>query len=107
MNFNEYQQLAQRTANMHGTVEKLMNAALGLAGESGEVADYVKKWAFQDHSFEGEKIIEEIGDILWYIAEAATALNITLESVAQYNIDKLRKRYPAGFNSERSINREV
>ena len=79
----------------------LNNAAFGLVGEAGEFADLVEKALFQgqhDH----EKLVDELGDLCWYLAAACTALGIDLETVMQRNIDKLKKRYPDGFSSEAS-----
>ena len=108
MNFNEYQELALRTANKEKFTddEALLNAALGLNGEAGEVADVVKKTNFQGHKFDKEKIIKELGDILWYVSLGAYACHETLETVAQMNIDKLKSRYPNGFESDRSQHRK-
>lgn len=107
MNMNQYQELAQRTSNKALTKGyHLINGALGLAGESGEVADLVKKTYMQGHKeIDRAMIAKELGDILWYIAEAAAAIDYDLDTIAQMNIDKLRKRYPEGFDPERSMNR--
>ena len=106
MNLNQYQSAAWRTARPDwGQERRLTMAALGAAGESGEFADHVKKIYFHEHPLDAEKIKLELGDILWYIAEAASALDITLEEVAQANIDKLARRYPTGFSAERSRER--
>lgn len=104
MTMTNYQVLAQRTSNTEGEL-KILNGVLGLTGEAGEVADIVKKALFQGHELDEEHLVEEIGDCLWYIAELATALGITLDDVAKRNIDKLRRRYPDGFDAERSVNR--
>ena len=106
MTFQHYVNEAQRTSNTKGCADKLFNGALGLTGEAGEVADIVKKHKFQEHPLDRAAIIEECGDVLWYIAEIATALNVSLEEIAIRNIDKLRNRYPKGFDSEKSINRK-
>jgi NTP pyrophosphatase (non-canonical NTP hydrolase) len=108
MNFNDYQDLAART--LPEGIEKqtelaLVNMAMGLVGESGETIDYLKKVLFQGHEFEVEKIAGELGDILWYVAGMCTVLNIHLDEVAQYNIQKLVKRYPDGFKIQDSVNR--
>ncbi len=108
MNLNEYQALAQRTSGNgtpHGH-DRVLNGILGLVGEAGECADIYKKAMFQGHTFITERLIEELGDVLWYCAELATGLGYTLEDVAQCNIDKLKKRYPDGFDPERSLHRE-
>ena len=104
---NEYQIAAMRTSSK--TIlpsEHLMNGALGLAGEAGEVADIVKKATFQGHTINREHIAKELGDVCWYIAETATAIGYDLEKIMQMNIDKLMKRYPDGFSADRSQNRE-
>jgi NTP pyrophosphatase (non-canonical NTP hydrolase) len=78
---------------------------MGLAGESGECIDYVKKNIFQFHDIDHDKLIEELGDVLWYAAELAAGLGVTLEEVADRNIQKLMRRYPVGFSAEDSIRR--
>ena len=106
MELNEYQKLAKRTMQEGLPMEILTNAALGLSGEAGEVSDHLKKNLFQNHPLSQEHLKEELGDVLWYIAQGAVALDTTMEEIAQINVDKLKKRYPAGFDSDRSINRE-
>lgn len=107
MTLIEYQTAAQRTSRKGGfAVEHLLNGVLGLVGESGEVADIVKKVAFQGHEIDIEHIAKELGDILWYVAETATAIGYDLETIGRMNIVKLEKRYPDGFSAERSQNRE-
>ena len=104
MTINEYQKLAMRTSNKElSNALHLMNGALGLSGESGEVADLVKKCLMQGHDLDRVHVAKELGDICWYIAETATAIGYDLETVMAMNIDKLRKRYPEGFSAERSI----
>lgn len=108
---NDYQRAALRTAKgmVFGedkTRSMLMNAALGMAGESGEVADIVKKHTFQGHDLDVNHVAEEIGDVLWYVAIGAEAIGLSLGEVAQFNIEKLKRRYPDGFDKSRSINRE-
>ena len=103
MQMNEYQVLARRTSPKGH--DRLLNGCLGLAGESGEVCDIVKKWLSQGHELDKEKIRDELGDVLWYIAETATGLGLTLEQIAKRNIEKLRDRYPNGFDPQRSIHR--
>ena len=104
MTINEYQRLALRTLNPElDRDEMLLNAAMGLCGESGEAIDLLKKHRMHGHPFDREKFAKELGDIAWYLAEAATALEIPLEEVFQGNIDKLKKRYPDGFEVQRSL----
>ena len=106
MTMNDYQDLAQRTANTSTPSAKIENGLLGLFGEGGECADTLKKYLFQEHELDKAHMIEELGDVLWYCAELACGLGVTLEEVATKNIGKLRRRYPEGFSAERSINRE-
>lgn len=106
IDFNEYQRLAQRTCNAKSKTDKIINGVLGLNGESGEVTDIVKKYYFQGHELDKDKIIDELGDVMWYIAEICTALDVSIAEVAELNIEKLKERYPDGFESERSVNRE-
>ena len=97
MNFNDYQRLASRTRNSDlDHTEHLVNGALGLAGEAGEVADTIKKHLYQGHVVTRDQLCEELGDDLWYIADLATTLGLTLEEVARRNIEKLKARYPEG-----------
>ena len=106
MTVNKYQNLAMRTLNPElDKKDVLINSVMGLCGESGEAIDIVKKWLAHGHPLDKEKLIKELGDVAWYLAEAATALDVPLEEILQGNIDKLRARYPEGFDSERSINR--
>ena len=107
MQINEYQQLAMRTSNKALNMDMhLINGALGLAGEAGEVADQVKKYWMQGHPIDYVHIAKELGDICWYIAETATAIGYDLEHIMQMNIDKLKARYPSGFETERSLHRQ-
>ena len=68
-----------------------------------EAIDIVKKWMAQGHELDKEHLVKELGDIAWYLAEAATALDISLEDVFQGNIDKLKSRYPEGFETQKSL----
>ena len=107
MTMNEYQKAALRTAKPHMDVyAQLQEGALGLCGEAGEVADYIKKAAYQGHVMKTDRLVEEIGDVLWYAALLADAAGVGLDEVAQANVDKLWKRFPEGFDSDRSVNRE-
>lgn len=106
MTINEYQQLAMRTLNPElSQKDVLINGVMGLCGESGEAIDIVKKWLAQGHELDKEHLAKELGDIAWYLAETAYALDIPLESILQGNIDKLRKRFPEGFDTARSVER--
>lgn len=112
---NEYQQLAKRTLidapEVSLTDLEVMQVwcAVGLAGEAGEILEHIKKAVFHRHGFDTNRTLEikdELGDLCWYLAGLATKLDLTLEEIMQHNVDKLRKRYPNGFNSEDSKNRK-
>lgn len=106
MTINEYQKLAMTTLNPElDKKDVLINSVMGLCGESGEAIDIVKKWLAQGHELDKEHLAKELGDIAWYLAEAATALDLPLEDVLQANIDKLKKRYPQGFDTKKSLER--
>lgn len=114
MDFNTYQTLAMRTdpdeAYVNGSNpmsnERLLNGLMGLNGEAGEAIEILKKFFFQGHSLNYDRITEEIGDALWYITLCAKAMGKTLEDIARYNIEKLEKRFPNGFSTERSVHRQ-
>lgn len=101
---NEYQELAMTTLNPElSKKEVLINSVMGLCGEAGEAIDIVKKWMAQGHELDKAHLAKELGDIAWYLAEAATALEMPLEDILKANLDKLKKRYPEGFQSRRSV----
>lgn len=104
---DRYQVEALRTAAMSPSWPHRQGVfALGLSGESGEVADIIKKEVGHGHEAEPERIAKELGDVLWYLAVLADHYGYSLSAVATMNIDKLKARYPEGFSTERSINRE-
>jgi NTP pyrophosphatase (non-canonical NTP hydrolase) len=106
MDANEYQRLALRTeAPGREQRERLLNAALGLCGEAGEFADSLKKAEFHSHPLDVAELRKELGDVLWYAALACDALGLSMGEVMAENIEKLRRRYPEGFSSERSLQR--
>ena len=103
---NEYQRKAMTTLNPAlSKQDVLLNGVMGLCGEAGECIDLVKKHLHQGHPLDSEKLAKELGDVAWYLAETAWALEIPLESILRGNLDKLRKRYPQGFDPEKSMNR--
>lgn len=111
MDSNEYQKSAARTLieepdDVYTDLEiMLVWNAIGLAGEAGEVADHIKKGVFHNHGVEKEKLIKELGDVLWYVAAIATKIEVSLSDVMARNIEKLRLRYPDGYSAEASAER--
>ena len=110
LSFSSYQMGAAVTARGNITLPDVKGraaiAAMGLAGESGELIDHLKKWVGHGHELDKTYLLMELGDILWYIAEIATVTGLDLGEVASVNERKLRMRYPKGFSVERSVNRE-
>jgi NTP pyrophosphatase (non-canonical NTP hydrolase) len=107
MNFDEYQQHALRTAGKQETkAERYCMASMGLSGEAGETTDYMKKVVFHGHPLDVDRVKKEIGDVLWYAAVLADACGLKLSEIAEANVDKLRKRYPEGFDPALSQNRK-
>lgn len=105
LTFDAFHVDAQRTSNTGTPRDKLVNGALGLAGECGECCDAIKKYLYQGHSYDPWALAKEIGDVLWYCAEIASGIGFSLEAIAKMNIDKRSERYPNGFEAERSIHR--
>ena len=107
MTVNEYQKMALTTLNPAlGKQDVLINGVMGLCGESGEAIDIVKKHLAQGHPLDREGLIKELGDVAWYLAETAYALDVSLDEVFQRNIGKLKARYPEGFDASRSVERK-
>lgn len=103
-----YQTMATRTMNTDlKDYEQLINGALGLCGESGEVADMIKKCFMQGHDLDLEHLAKELGDCMWYIALIADTIGYGLNGIMQMNIDKLKSRYPNGFDVDKSQNRKT
>ena len=106
MTGNEYQKLAMTTLNPDlSKTDVLINGVMGLCGESGEAIDIVKKHLHQGHPLDKEKLLKELGDVAWYLAEVAYALDTPLDQVLEGNIAKLKARYPEGFDTEKSLHR--
>ena len=105
MTLNDYQKAAERTSGNLTSWDKIRNGCYGMNGEAGECIEILKKVEFQGHEFDPNRLIDELGDVMWYVAQTATGLGITLEDVAQGNIKKLEKRYPQEFTAEQSIHR--
>ena len=106
MEINTYQTLALQSLNKELKKDDvLINSVMGLCGESGEAIEIDKKWFAQGHPLDKEHLREELGDIAWYLAEAAFALDMDLEDILKANLEKLAKRYPKGFDKEASLKR--
>jgi NTP pyrophosphatase (non-canonical NTP hydrolase) len=112
MNIKEFQELSRRTMpDVHDSASlrmALANYSMGLAGETGEVVDILKKCVFHRHPMTTNKLTElkkELGDVMHYLVGLATLYDIDMEQVLEMNIAKLKKRYPEGFSTERSVNR--
>ena len=103
---NDYQRMAMRTASGLDKHSLILNGVMGLNGEAGECIDVMKKHIFQGHELDREHLIEELGDVAWYLAICCEGLGVSLEEVMEKNIEKLRARYPEGFDKARSINRQ-
>ena len=108
MTINEYQQLALRTNPVkdNKSTQGILQGVMGLNGEAGEAIDIVKKYLFQGHDLDNHHLALELGDVAWYVAQAADALGYDLETILQMNIDKLKRRYPVEFEPELSRNRK-
>lgn len=107
MDANMYQKLSARTINQFLTPqEKESHALFGMASEVGEVLGIYQK-SYQGHEIDESDVINELGDLMWFISEFCTVNDISLNDVMELNIEKLLKRYPEGFSKDRSIHREV
>ena len=108
MTGEEYRALAMRTCTIpyENKRDMLTHASLGLASEAGEFAGLLQK-VFQGHPYDRDHAIRELGDCLWMIAEACTVLDVTMDEAMQANIDKLRARFPEGFDPFKSMHRKV
>jgi NTP pyrophosphatase (non-canonical NTP hydrolase) len=101
---DEYQAEAVRTLGS-GPGSARTTLGLGITGEAGEVADLIKKETGHGHPAQADLILDELGDVLWYVAALAQSYGFTLSDVAAQNVAKLRRRYPDGFSTDRSLNR--
>lgn len=130
MTGKEYQELAMRTNDRKGTdrlldcidnntnmyweddtdkhIGGILNGCLGLAGETGEFNDIIKKWIFHEKPLDEEHAKKELGDIFWYLAMICESFGWDMDEIMQMNIEKLEKRYPIdeGFTIERANSRK-
>ncbi len=105
MTEHEYMTEVMRTCAATSASEQLLLGAMGLAGESGEVVDLIKKARFQGHALDMEKLQGELGDVLWYLVLLCQVLGLSLTDVMAYNVAKMHRRYPNGFEAARSQSR--
>lgn len=130
MNANKYQKLAMRTNDgkasdrLIGKIQEydmkfsseqsnkesvdiggIFNACLGLSGEVGEFNDMIKKWVFHEKELDMEHAKKEAGDILWYVVMLCESFGWNIDEIMQMNVDKLKARYPEGFDVERANHR--
>ena len=110
---NEYQQEALRTClldyekfkNIDSRIRHIIHAHLGISSEGGEIADAIKKHVIYGQLLDTDNLLEECGDMLWYVSLMVSACNSTMEQVMEMNIAKLRKRYPNKFTEELAAKR--
>lgn len=124
MNGIEYQTLAMRTNDGKATqrldrlidstpddrdvdVGGVLNGCLGLSGEVGEFNDMVKKWIFHEKDLDMEHAKKELGDVMWYVAMLCHSFGWNLDTIMQMNVDKLKARYPQGFDVNLSAHRQA
>ena len=104
---NNYQKEALRTINVKLTdIQQLENGLMGLNGEAGECIDILKKHLFQGHELDIEKLVNELGDVAWYLAVSANSIGYDLDTIFKMNIEKLKTRYPEGFEPRLSVERK-
>ena len=105
MNGKEYQELAARTINPElNAVEQENHALHGMVGEIGEIHSLYQK-KYQGHTLDHNHVKKELGDLMWFVAEFCTAWGWSLDDVMAMNIEKLKARYPQGFETEKSLHR--
>ena len=129
MTGKEYQNLAMRTndhKNSDRIIKKInnnqlvnsdeliipdiggvLNGCLGLAGESGEVLDLIKKWVFHENELHVEHLKKELGDVMWYVAMICESMELDIDEIFQMNINKLKVRYPEGFDPDKANHRRA
>jgi NTP pyrophosphatase (non-canonical NTP hydrolase) len=105
MTVKEYEQDCLRTLETDGKTG-ILQGLLGLGGETGECMDILKKHMFQGHAFDKGHMARELGDVAWYLAISANAIGYSLEDIFRINMEKRKERYPDGFESDRSVNRD-
>lgn len=109
---NDYQKACLRTESAAPVLKdnqyaRILQGLMGLNGEAGECIDILKKVLFQGHDLDKERLASELGDVAWYLAVSADAIGYDLETIFKKNIEKLNKRYPNGFDAEKSVHRSA
>lgn len=104
MTLNEYQELSKRTISTLTKEQAESHALHGMVSEIGELHSVYQK-IYQGHEANEEHMMRELGDLMWFVCEYCTAKGWKLEQVAKANVEKLKKRYPEGFNPEASLHR--
>ena len=107
---HDYQVACLRTESVapdlgNNQYARILQGLMGLNGEAGECIDILKKVLFQGHDLDKERLAGELGDVAWYLAVSADAIGYDLETIFKKNIEKLNKRYPNGFDAEKSVHR--
>ena len=106
MTIQDYQEKIKRTMNNNLTpIERISMLSMGISGETGELIDYLKKAYYHDHTLSFDHVKKEIGDIMWYLGNICNEYKLDLSEILDINIDKLNKRYPDGFDPDKSKNR--
>lgn len=106
MTGNEYQMLASRTMNKELDVRcQEFHALHGMVGEIGELHSIYQKH-YQGHEFDEQHMKKELGDLMWFVAEYCTAMGWSLDEVMELNIEKLKARFPDGFEIDKSLHRK-
>lgn len=108
MEIKEYQEKASRTcATLNSTLEDNIHMSLGLLTETGEIADVFKKHLAYNKAIDYVNVKEEVGDVMWYIANLCNINGWDLREIMSTNIEKLEQRYPDKFTNENAINRNL
>lgn len=101
----QYQTLAMRTNKAMSMQMMLMHAAMGIASDGGEAVDVIKAHTIYNKPLDTGHLVEELGDLLWFVALAANTIGYNLENIARHNVEKLQRRYPDKYSDELAIAR--
>jgi NTP pyrophosphatase (non-canonical NTP hydrolase) len=106
MESQEYRKACWKTAGNFDKEKHLSMLGMGIAGEAGEITDSLKKAIFQGHDLDVDKLAEEVGDLMYYVELLLDTIGVSTEIDYKKNVEKIERRYPNGFEPERSKNRE-